>query len=227
MDENNFPNIFEENTKQDLPSIKKLERSKTDVIISGACAGIANFLNIEPSIIRLISILSLLLGDWIILIYFAAVLIIPEEKNPKQLSAVEKEKLNRTNWRTVIGGMMMAYGINLGFFYLGFMRTSQLFLLHDSFFQNVIFVAFGIFFMLQKSEAQNYFLQNEEKLFRSNKDKIFLGVCGGLGKYLKVDSASLRIIIVITTLLSFGILAIGYFILALTTKSEGIQIEQG
>jgi phage shock protein PspC (stress-responsive transcriptional regulator) len=65
MDENNFPDIFQEpdnESQQNLPSPKKLERSRTDVIIAGVCSGIAKYINTDTSVIRLFAILSLLFG---------------------------------------------------------------------------------------------------------------------------------------------------------------------
>ena len=34
---------------------------------------------------------------------------------------------------------------------------------------------------------------NGKKLYRSNRDKMFLGVCGGLGEYFDVDPTLVRI----------------------------------
>jgi phage shock protein C len=41
-----------------------------------------------------------------------------------------------------------------------------------------------------------------KKLYRSRKDKVIGGVCGGLGKYLKIDPVLLRILFVASIFLS-------------------------
>lgn len=56
------------------------------------------------------------------------------------------------------------------------------------------------------------------KLYRSEKDKIFAGICGGLGEYLNVDSTVLRVIWLLIVIFSGvfpGVLAyiIGIFII--------------
>ena len=51
-----------------------------------------------------------------------------------------------------------------------------------------------------------------KKLYRSKKDKVIAGVCGGIGKYASVDSNIVRLIWVIGTLLLFGIGIIVYLI---------------
>ena len=57
---------------------KKLYRSKYDQKIAGVCAGIAEYLNIDPTIVRLIWALVGLSGAGI-LAYLVAALIIPEK----------------------------------------------------------------------------------------------------------------------------------------------------
>ena len=57
---------------------KKLYRSATDQKIAGVCAGLAKYLNIDPTIIRVIWAL-IALGGAGILAYIICALIIPEE----------------------------------------------------------------------------------------------------------------------------------------------------
>jgi len=60
--------------------MKKLYRSAKSRILGGVCGGIGEFLNVDPTIIRLIWILFALSGIGIIF-YFLAWLVIP--RNPK------------------------------------------------------------------------------------------------------------------------------------------------
>lgn len=49
-----------------------------------------------------------------------------------------------------------------------------------------------------------------KRLYRSRKNKVFAGVCGGIGEYSKVDPVIIRLIWVVVTLLTgifLGILA--------------------
>ena len=50
---------------------------------------------------------------------------------------------------------------------------------------------------------------NVKRLYRSKRDKVFGGVCGGIAKYFEVDPIVVRLLWVIATLISvgFGILA--------------------
>lgn len=44
--------------------------------------------------------------------------------------------------------------------------------------------------------------KNIKKLYRSNTDRVFLGVCGGLGEYYEVDSNVIRLFFVLFGLLT-------------------------
>jgi phage shock protein C len=59
---------------------KRLLRSKKDRIVAGVCGGIGNYLNTDPTVIRLVWALCTLVSMGIgIIAYIAAWLIIPEE----------------------------------------------------------------------------------------------------------------------------------------------------
>ena len=57
---------------------KKLYRSNTDKKIFGVCGGIAEYLNIDSTIIRLLWILTICVFGTGILAYFLAALVMPE-----------------------------------------------------------------------------------------------------------------------------------------------------
>ena len=57
---------------------KRLYRSKNDQKIAGVCAGLAEFLNIDPTIIRLIWVLVAFAGAGV-LAYIVCALVIPEK----------------------------------------------------------------------------------------------------------------------------------------------------
>ena len=59
---------------------KKLKRSRTDRMISGVCGGIANYLNIDSTVVRVLFALAAVLGIGApILIYIVLIFVIPEE----------------------------------------------------------------------------------------------------------------------------------------------------
>ena len=52
-----------------------------------------------------------------------------------------------------------------------------------------------------------------KKLYRSKKDRVFAGVCGGIGEYLGVDPTVIRLLAVILGFTGSGVLA--YIVAAL------------
>ncbi len=63
---------------------KKLYRSEYNRMIAGVCAGIAEYLDIDPTVIRLIWVLFTFFVGSGVLVYIIACLIIPNEKEIKK-----------------------------------------------------------------------------------------------------------------------------------------------
>jgi len=59
---------------------KKLYRSRKDRIISGVCAGLGDFFGIDPTVVRVIFVLGMVLGfGSFAFIYLVMIFIVPEE----------------------------------------------------------------------------------------------------------------------------------------------------
>lgn len=59
--------------------MKKLYKSRRDKKIDGVCAGIAHYLNLDPTIIRLLWIILSLAGGSGVLAYIICMIIMPVE----------------------------------------------------------------------------------------------------------------------------------------------------
>lgn len=58
---------------------KKLYRSSSNEMIAGVCAGIADYFNVDPTIVRLAFLLLALAGGPGVILYIILVLVIPEQ----------------------------------------------------------------------------------------------------------------------------------------------------
>ncbi|MCI6354014.1 PspC domain-containing protein [Eubacterium coprostanoligenes] len=58
---------------------KKLYKSTTDRKLCGVCAGIANYLNIDPTVVRLLWALITFVGGAGVVAYVVCALVIPDE----------------------------------------------------------------------------------------------------------------------------------------------------
>jgi phage shock protein C len=60
--------------------IRQLRRNTTNRMIAGVCAGVGEYINVDPTIIRLIAVLlAFLTGPGMIVAYIIMALIIPED----------------------------------------------------------------------------------------------------------------------------------------------------
>ncbi|MDL2328103.1 PspC domain-containing protein [Ruminococcaceae bacterium OttesenSCG-928-A11] len=59
---------------------KRLYRSRQNRMISGVCGGIAEYFNVDPTIVRLAAVLCLIVGAFIggVIAYFICSAVIPE-----------------------------------------------------------------------------------------------------------------------------------------------------
>lgn len=223
MEENNFPNIFDEKYEiEQPPNSNRLERSQSDIIIAGVCSGIANYSKVDPSIVRLLAILSLFLGIWAVAAYLLFAFLIPIEKNPKELTEHELLNQRTINLRTVISSIMIFSGIYFGFSSLGFFIPWYVLFMNNWLIVSLVSILFGAFLLEREMGfKEEYKISVIDKYSRIKKDKIFLGVCGGIAKYLNSsDVIVVRTIFVITTMLTLGIMILGYLIIAALTNYE-------
>lgn len=56
---------------------KRLYRSRSNVMIGGVCAGLADYFNLDPTVVRLIFVLLALLGGHGVLVYLILWLVVP------------------------------------------------------------------------------------------------------------------------------------------------------
>jgi phage shock protein C len=61
-------------------SYRRLYRSRSDRRIAGVCGGIAKYLNVDPTVIRIIFLLAVLFGTFGVWAYLIVWLCAPEEE---------------------------------------------------------------------------------------------------------------------------------------------------
>ena len=67
---------------------KPLARSRTDRKIAGVCAGFSTYLDLDPSLVRILWAALVVFGGCGVLAYIIAWIIMPEEKLPQVSAAV-------------------------------------------------------------------------------------------------------------------------------------------
>ncbi|MGB9695211.1 MAG: PspC domain-containing protein [Caldisericaceae bacterium] len=61
---------------------------------------------------------------------------------------------------------------------------------------------------------------SSKRLYRSRKDRVLCGVCGGLAEYLNLDPSIVRILWAVLTLFSIGTGIVIYIVMCLVVPSE-------
>jgi phage shock protein PspC (stress-responsive transcriptional regulator) len=60
-------------------NVKRLYRSRNDRMIAGVCAGLADYLDIDPTIVRLLFVLGFVAGGATFWAYLVMMLVVPEQ----------------------------------------------------------------------------------------------------------------------------------------------------
>lgn len=229
MDENNFPNIFDESgdSNPQFPlKPKRFEKSRSERVLAGVCAGIAAYFDTDPSGIRLAAILSLLLGGWSVVFYLLLAFLMPDETEPRELTDEEKALQRKINLRTLLGGLMILSGIYFGFSSLGFFSSSRLFIFPDEITFPLIAIGIGFYLWTRFENVMPELPVLPNNFVRSRANRRLLGVCGGLASYTNTDATSIRVLFFIGAALTAGILSVVYLIFAFTTKLEEPHVDQ-
>jgi phage shock protein PspC (stress-responsive transcriptional regulator) len=199
---------------------KKLYRSRADRMIAGVCGGLAEYFNIDSTLVRLLWVLLIIAGGTGILAYIIAIIIIPN--NPGQTEASSTR--GKTNAGLLIGIALVLIGIFLllerfDFFYFWDVPWGVLWA--------VLLILIGIAILVNRPKTEEQVdtnIQQEtstpgesapvknitaRRLYRSRTDRKISGVCGGIAEYFDIDSSLIRIIWLLVTIgtgFFFGIL---------------------
>jgi phage shock protein PspC (stress-responsive transcriptional regulator) len=70
----------------DSPSVRRLERSSSDRMLAGVCGGLGRYFELNPTVFRVGFVVLTLLGGAGVLVYLAAVLVMPGEGRERSLA---------------------------------------------------------------------------------------------------------------------------------------------
>src|SRR3954466_4329140 len=88
------------------PPQRRLERSPTDRMLAGVCGGIARYFGVDATVVRIIAVGLTLLGGAGVLLYIAALLLMPEES--AEARALSLSGQGRTQAATAIAVVVLA-----------------------------------------------------------------------------------------------------------------------
>src|SRR5579884_4248133 len=68
------------------PAVKRLERSRSSRVVAGVCAGLGRYFDLTPAVFRLGFVVLTILGGAGILVYIAALLVMPNEGEERSIA---------------------------------------------------------------------------------------------------------------------------------------------
>lgn len=229
---------------------RKLFRSTSNRVFAGICGGFGEYMNVDPTIVRLVWILLTLLGGSGLLLYLVLYFVIP--RAPYEPTTAPVPLRRNFSLAGVFGAIFIAIGIIVLLDNLDLISFHHWWCWGWEFFFPGILILAGIFFLTRRERTIHHpeppfekkdesataapapepqvqeppFASAEEeiprsrKLHRSTSNKKFLGVCSGLAEYFGLDVTIVRVAYVIFTILSTGVGFILYALLYLILPDE-------
>ncbi len=206
-----------------IPSKKRLYKSPYNYFLFGVCGGIADYLNINPLLLRLIFVLTAVLGGWGIIAYAVCFVLIPEHP-----SAKEKGFANRLFTQRAFGFILIGIGLYYWLPPFGIFNFVREISITKSLFLSGLIIIFGIivFINIPKKRVDEKILPS--RIYRNNKDKRLLGVCAGLADYLQTDVNLIRILFILVSFITLGLSFLFYLIVGIFLKpGENAEVNSG
>ena len=209
----------EEQDKQDdqintylIPSRKKLYRSPYNYVLFGICGGISEYIKINPVLLRILFVATSLLGGWGIVAYLMCFVLVPEHPSMK-----EKGLSGRLFTRRALGFVMIGTGVYFWMPPFGIFNYLKSINVSESLFLSSMVVVGGIIILLRGLPSSGSQVDRPKKLFRSVRNRRLVGVCAGLAEYLQTDVNLIRLLFILLSFLTLGVvfifyLVVGYFI---------------
>jgi len=218
---------------------RRLYKSRRDKMIDGVCGGIAEYLNVDPTIIRLVFVVLAFLGGTGVVLYLAGMILMPV--NPAHLSVgVEGYQRREKNSGLLWGSILVVLGIVLLLSNLGVFAFYRVWEMSWGIVFAVLLILIGLAIIsrerrlrqptLKESEVHSEEVRQDTRqteLRRSRRNRKIFGVCGGLGDYFQVDPTVIRILFVIIGLASLGLAVLVYLLLAILMPEEQLSQAAG
>jgi phage shock protein C len=222
---------------------RRLYKSRRVRMIDGVCGGISEYFGVDVTIIRLIFVLLVLMGGTGLLVYIAAMILMPT--NPDFMSMPEAAA-PRAGDRRFWGVLLILIGATVLFMNLGWLAGFDWWSISGSVVLPIFMIAAGIFviFTMRSRDRQPAATgaapaeagdgtaahaatpaAEMKVLRRSIRNRKLFGVCGGLGDYFSIDPTIVRLIAVALVFASFGWVLLIYIALGILMPEEKLSMQ--
>lgn len=220
--------------------MKRLYKSRANRMIDGVCGGVAEYFELDPTLVRIAWVLLIFLGGSGILLYIAGMIIIPTGpiipipagQSPGSISSTSNHRF----WGIllVVVGAVWLMG-NLGVWHRWWGFSWDLLLPTILILAGVAFLFGGRTYLSNQTSvpspegspsdqaAEAGRTLQASKLYRSRTERKMFGVCGGLGTHFGIDPTIVRVLFLISALASFGLTIFAYILMAIVVPEEPLM----
>ena len=215
-----------ESTARELPGTKHLYRSSTNRAVAGVCGGLGERFGVDVGVVRIAWLLSIFVTLGVsLLVYVALAYLIPKEPAEwaatKQVPSSDLWQRLKENSTLLWASLLVLVGavLLLNNFSLLPWRLESLWRSFWALLLPMLLIAGGIYLVLSFTGRAPDLrrLRNSGlrlPLRRSRQDRMLAGVCGGLARYLNVDSLVVRIGWVLISVITVGTLGVIVYVAA-------------
>jgi len=216
---------------------KRLFKSRKLKMIDGVCGGVAEYLGMDVTLVRILWLLSVLFNGLGLIAYVLAMIMVPANPDQTPDQAPSQTKGHST---LIWGGLFVVLGLFLFVrrwdfpfhwrFPMGF-HIDPWFHIPWSVIWPVALIGLGIFYLIhvsKQSKTADVKKGNTKtkqakgkRLTRLKDDKMVGGVCSGLARYWSIDSVIIRIGFVVLALATHvSLWIVLYLVLMVTLPQE-------
>jgi phage shock protein C len=216
---------------------KRLYKSQTDRMINGVCGGIAEYFQVDSTLVRLGFLFLIFLGGTGLFLYLVAMIIVPS--NPAAASTAGAPGQSKTDAVKIWGIVLIVIGAliflgNVGVPFWGWWHIPW------GVAVPIVLILAGFWFLVggklqrgQHAEGTSGAAQEAtgaphametSRLYRSRTESKLFGVCGGIAAYLNTDPTIVRIAFIIAAFASAGLMLLLYIIMAIVVPHEPVPV---
>jgi phage shock protein C len=222
------------------PQVKRLYKSRRDRMIDGVCGGIAEYFDADPTIIRVLFVLSIFFGGTGLFLYIAGMIIMPVNTGHLASPEFGEVQQNGRSGKRLWGVILVTIGLFILIHNFGFFAFYKLWDISWGILLPIMIIILGmaLIYSHQQARAQQHTGETNDtmnqtqnavpykRLFKSRRDRKLFGVCGGLGDYFTLDPTLIRILFILLAILSVGTGILLYLAMAIFVPDEPLSAER-
>lgn len=217
---------------------RRLYKSRRNRMIDGICGGIAEYFDIDVTIVRILWVLMILLGGSGFFLYIAAMIIMPTNPNEAVSQSSGSPFAAPADKRRFWGITLVLLGAFVLLINLGWLADMHWWSFSHSVLLPSLLIILGVvlIYAYRRRESRADAPSGgtaapgaedpvrPKELRRSLRDRKVFGVCGGIANYFNLDPTIVRVLYLIVVLASFGWGLLLYIILAIVMPEEKLTI---